>query len=81
MEPKCADKLDMTVHCNIIVFNLCTVLFLNITTYYCDSRAGVNSKLIGIDQFNSRIAAGTGIERFGTKRIELELKYIELNQN
>ena len=43
-------------------------------------RAGVNSKRIGIDQFNSGIGAGIGIERFGTKLIELELKDFELNR-
>ena len=30
---------------------------------------GVNSKRIGIDQFNSVILAGIGIEKFGTKLI------------
>ena len=37
------------------------------------SRAGGSSDRIGVDQFNSGIGAGFGIERFGTKLIELEL--------
>ena len=43
------------------------------------SRAEVNSQIIGIDQLNSGIAAGIGIERSGTKLIEL--KDLELNWN
>ena len=48
---------------------------------YSMSRAGVNSERIGIDQLNSGIGVGIGIERFGTKLIELELKDLELNWN